>query len=77
VLHALPISPSFADYSNYTKRTVLVMKLSICSFLHTPVTSSLFGLNILGTLFTNTLELCLMSETNVHTHSYLQYQISS
>jgi hypothetical protein len=32
---------------------------SLCSFLQTPVTSSLFGPNILlSTLFSNTLSLC-------------------
>jgi hypothetical protein len=31
----------------------------LCSFLHSPVSSSLFGLNILlSTLFPNTLSLC-------------------
>jgi hypothetical protein len=32
---------------------------SLCNFLHSPVTSSLFGPNILlSTLFSNTLSLC-------------------
>jgi hypothetical protein len=31
---------------------------SLCSFLQHPVTSSLFGPNILNTLFSNTLSLC-------------------
>jgi hypothetical protein len=35
------------------------MKLLICSFLQSPVTSSLFGPNnLLSTLFSNTLSLC-------------------
>jgi hypothetical protein len=36
----------------------------LCNFLHSPVTSSLSGLNILRTLFTNTLSL-LCSSLNV------------
>jgi hypothetical protein len=31
---------------------------SLCNFLHPPVTSSLFGPNILSTLFSNNLSLC-------------------
>jgi hypothetical protein len=47
------------DYSNYTWRRVQVMKLLIMQFFQPPVTSSLFGLNILlNTLFSNTLSLC-------------------
>jgi hypothetical protein len=45
---------------------------SLCNFLHSPVTSSLFGQNILlRTLFSNTLSLC--SSLNVRdrvSHSY-------
>jgi hypothetical protein len=36
---------------------------SLCNFLQPPVTSSLFGPNILNTLFSNTLSLC--SSVNV------------
>jgi hypothetical protein len=37
---------------------------SLCNFLHSPVTSSLFGPNILlSTLFSNTLSLC---SSNLH-----------
>jgi hypothetical protein len=44
-------------HSNYTWRRVQVMKL--CSFIQPPITSSLFGPNILpSTLFSNTLSLC-------------------
>jgi hypothetical protein len=47
------------DNSNYVWRRVQVMKLLICSFMQSPVTSSLFGPNILlSTLFSNTLNLC-------------------
>jgi hypothetical protein len=43
---------------------------SLCNFLQLPVTSSLFGLNILlTTLFSNTLSPLLMSETKLHTHT--------
>jgi hypothetical protein len=34
------------------------LRSSLCSFLQPPVTSSLFGPNILNTLFSNTLSLC-------------------
>jgi hypothetical protein len=34
------------------------MKLPAVQLLHSPVTSSLLGLNILSTLFSNTLSLC-------------------
>jgi hypothetical protein len=54
-----PSHPSRLDHSNYTWRRVQAMKLLICSFLQSPVTSSLFGPNILlNTLFSNTLSLC-------------------
>jgi hypothetical protein len=42
VLHARPSHPSWLDYCNYTWRSVQVTEL----FSKTPVTSSLFGLNI-------------------------------
>ena len=48
---------------------------SLCSFLHSPVTSSLSGPNILlNTLFSNTLSLRspLMSATKFHTHTKQQ-----
>jgi hypothetical protein len=41
--------------SNYTWRRVQIMSSPLCSFLHPPVTPSLFGPNILlNTLFSNT-----------------------
>jgi hypothetical protein len=47
------------DYSNYTWRRVQITKLLVMQFLHSPITSSLFGPNIfLCTLFSNTLSLC-------------------
>jgi hypothetical protein len=47
------------DHSNYTWRRVQVMKLLIMQFSKPPVTSSLFGPNIVvNTLFSNTLSLC-------------------
>jgi hypothetical protein len=45
---------------------------SLCNFLHSPVTSSLLGPNILlNTLFSNTLSLrsSPMSSTKFHTHT--------
>jgi hypothetical protein len=46
----------------------------LCNVLQPPVTSSLFGPNILlSTLFSNILSLCsLMYETKFHTHTELQ-----
>jgi hypothetical protein len=59
VLHALPISSSLTYHSNYTWRNVQVMKLLTMQFLQPPVTSSLFGPNVLlTTLFSNILSLC-------------------
>jgi hypothetical protein len=50
--------PPWLDHSDYVWR-VQVMKLSLCSFFQSPITSSLFGPNILlSTLFSNTLSLC-------------------
>jgi hypothetical protein len=45
---------------------------SLCSFLQPPVTSPLFGPNILNTLFTNTLSLC--SSLNVRDKVSLPYR---
>jgi hypothetical protein len=54
-----PSHPPRLDYSNYTWRRVQITKLLVMQFLHSPVTSSLFGPNILlSTLFSNTLSLC-------------------
>jgi hypothetical protein len=54
-----PPHPPWLDHSSYTWRRVQVMKLLIMQLLQPPVTSSLFGLNILlNTLFSNTLSLC-------------------
>ena len=54
---------------------------SICSFLHSPVTSSLLGLNILlSTLFSNILSLCSsfsITQTKFHTHTNQQAQFQS
>jgi hypothetical protein len=56
-----------AHHSNYTWRRVQVMKLLIMHFLQPPVTSSLFGPNILlNTLFPNALSLC--SSLNIRDH---------
>jgi hypothetical protein len=46
-------------HSNYIWRTVQVMKLSSCNFLHPPIISPLLGSNIfLSTPFSNTFSLC-------------------
>jgi hypothetical protein len=52
-------NPSWFNHSNYIWRRVQVTKLLIMQFSPTPVTSSLFGPNILlNSLFSNTLGLC-------------------
>jgi hypothetical protein len=52
-----PSHPPWLDHSNYVWRGVQVTKLLIVQFF--PVTSSLFGPNIIiSTLFSNTLSLC-------------------
>jgi hypothetical protein len=55
-----PPHPPRLHYSNYTWRRVYKSRSSsLCSSLHPPVTSSLFGPNIfLSTLFSNALSLC-------------------
>jgi hypothetical protein len=58
LLHAQPSYPPALDDSNYTWQKHKSRSSSLCSFLHSPVTSSLFGPNILlSTLFSNTLSL--------------------
>jgi hypothetical protein len=58
-LLAFPSHPPWLDHSNYAWRKFKLWSSSLCSFLHPPVTSSLFGPNILlNTLFSNTLSLC-------------------
>ena len=53
------------------------LSFSLCGFLHSPVTSSLLGPNILlSTLFLNTLSLCSsLSATKSHTHTKQQAQL--
>jgi hypothetical protein len=63
VLHALPISSSLACILIILRQEYKLWSSSLCSFLQPPVTSSLFGPNILNTLFSNTL--CLCSSLNV------------
>jgi hypothetical protein len=48
----------YPSHPNYTCRRVQITKLLLCSFLHPPATSSLFGPNILSTLFSKNLNLC-------------------
>jgi hypothetical protein len=49
-----PSHHPWLGYSSYTLWKVKVMKLLIMQFLQSPVTSPLFGPNILKTLFSNT-----------------------
>jgi hypothetical protein len=60
VLHGPPISFSATYHSNYIlSEEYKSRSSSLRNFLHSPVTSSLFGPNILlNTLFSNTLSLC-------------------
>jgi hypothetical protein len=54
-----PPHPPRLYNSNYTWRSVQIMKPSLCSFFHPAITPSLFGPNILlNTLYSNTLSLC-------------------
>jgi hypothetical protein len=54
-----PSQPPELDHSNCTWKRVQVWSSSLCGFLQPPVTSSLFGPNILlNILFSNTLSLC-------------------
>jgi hypothetical protein len=50
--------PPRLDHSNYTWRRVQITKLLVMQFSYPPVTSFLFGLNFLSTLFSNILGLC-------------------
>jgi hypothetical protein len=63
-----PLNPPWFNRWNYPWRKV--RSCSFCSFLHPPVTSSLFGPNIfLSTLFSNTLSIFYwMLDTNFYTH---------
>jgi hypothetical protein len=81
-VHAFPLShPSYTPrpyhfsrfyHAHNSGRNVQIMNTSLWSFLHSPVTSSLFGLNILlNILFSNTLN--LRSSLNISdqvSHSY-------
>ena len=55
----LPFLSSRLDHPNNIGEKYRSLSSSLCSFLHSPVTSSLLGQNILlSTLFLNTLSLC-------------------
>ena len=57
-LHAPPVSFSIWSPEQYWVRSTDLLSSSLCSFLHSPVTSLLLGPNILlNTLFSNTLSL--------------------
>ena len=69
--------PAYLILLDYIARTILgeqyrSISSSFCSFLHSPVTSSLLGPNIfLSTLFSNTLSLCSsLSMRNQVSHPY-------
>jgi hypothetical protein len=54
-----PSHSSWDDYSNKIWQAVQIIRSSLCSLLHSPVTLDVWGLNIfLGTLFSNTRSLC-------------------
>jgi hypothetical protein len=54
-----PYHPPWLNHSNYAWQRVQLWSSSLCSFLQPPVTSSLFGPDILlSTLVSNTLSLC-------------------
>jgi hypothetical protein len=54
-----PSRPPWLGYSDYIWRKYNLWSFSLCSFLQPPVTSALFGPNILlSTLFSNILNLC-------------------
>ena len=82
-LYASPLSPIHATCSTNPNLLDLITRIifveayrppssSLCSFLHSPVTSSLLGLNILlSTLFSNTLSLHFSSTvSNQAAHPY-------
>jgi hypothetical protein len=57
----MPLPPHYSwfDHPNNIWWRVQVISSSLCSLIHSPVTSSLLGPNIpLSTLFSNTLNLC-------------------
>jgi hypothetical protein len=59
-----PSHPPRLVHSNHSRRRV--QGSSLCSFLHSLVTLSLFGPNILlSTLFPNTLSLCSSSSVRI------------
>jgi len=72
MLHASPIPFSRFVHPNYIWSGAQVIKLLICSFVHSPATSSLLGPNILlSTIFSNTLSLRYILYASDHiSHPY-------
>ena len=67
-----PSSPQLSRYTDWASRPIFgeeyrLLNSSLCSLLHSPVTSSLSGPNIfLGTLFSNTLSKCSALSVSDH-----------
>jgi len=86
-VHASPLThthhmphPSHSFLFLFTRKTLgekyISLSSSLCSFLHSPVTSFLSGPNILNTLFSNTLS--LRSSLNVSDQvSMVKYSLTS
>jgi hypothetical protein len=67
VPHALPTTLSFILYAQLYLVWVQIMKLPFCNFLHSPITSSLLGLNIL-VITLSSYTVSLYSSLNMRDH---------